>query len=212
MVKLTRFLPLILGVSVFGCQNGSPGGFEESAIEVEESRAALTAGDSESAFAEMDGYASSSSDDADTADESVDESAKADSDAGVDEGRSGVHDGRGRRHFPDRAHRGSRPRGRGHGVGLLVWYADLDALKVCQDLRNGCTDSEAVPSCRDQVKECVKPVLEAAFKSLCDERIAECDASSASDHSCTRIRNVCSADAQSEAQGSDGASGDDTGA
>lgn len=188
MPKLTRFVPVLLGVGLMGCpaSSSNSGTFDESSAEVNESWAALSSGDPDSTFGAMDqiGQASQAGDD--------------DADAGIDESGGG-----GRKRWPDRAHRGPRPHGRGHGIGLLVWYADLDALQVCQDLRTSCLAGEDTSTCGQQVKDCVKPVLQQAFAALCEERIAQCDASGANERGCEQIRSVCGGDAGTGAAESD---------
>lgn len=177
MTKLTRYFPVLLGFGVFGCSTPSqPSTFEQAAGEVNESFAALTASDPDATFEALDQVSSGS--EAVASDDSAD--------AGSDDSASTTVEPSGKREG-----RGERPHGRGHGLGLLVWYADLDALKVCRDLRDTCSTSADASACEEQVKACVRPVLEQAFKAMCDEQIAACDASANAEKSCESIRSTC---------------------
>lgn len=100
----------------------------------------------------------------------------------------------------DGEQRGKGRGGRGHGPGqggmngqqLLLWYADLSALQACRDQRSSCVTGEDASTCEQAARECVKPVLEAAFVTFCSEALSLCSDANASATACERIQARCS--------------------
>ena len=76
----------------------------------------------------------------------------------------------------------------------MLWYADLDALQACRDLREECAASADPSTCQADVRACVQPVLEQAFATMCEEKLAMCASADAPERPCARIANVCSGD------------------
>lgn len=205
MKKLTRFVPVLLSIGALnGCSNATPAPsqFDNSAVDVNESLAALTASDPDQTLSAFDDVVKGAQNDATEDNEA---------DAGTDEGKGGP----GMKGGLNRLKNGKKPpSGRGHGIGLLLWYADLDALKLCQEKRANCPTSAADPAtatCKDEVKACVKSVLDDAFTALCQERVAQCDASGRNEEGCGRIRNACGQGDPAAATGQHDGQGDGKG-
>ncbi|HMI91107.1 MAG TPA: hypothetical protein VK509_07070 [Polyangiales bacterium] len=175
----------VLALAAFGCGSNASGGdpYEQAASEVESAVSALADDDSDDSAIDgaADGSDAATPDDDGDSDEATEEAngGHEGKDRGGS-GRRGGHHGRGHRH------------GRGHD--LLLWYADLDALQMCRDLRESCQASADASTCKDEVKACVKPVIDAAFAAMCEERVALCSADDAPERSCKRVDKHCAAD------------------
>ena len=191
-------LSCVLACAGFGCGTGSNGdAYEQAAQEVESAVAALDQADSDDTAidgAAADGDTATSDDDADS-DEATQEANGGHADRDVDsdeatEEANGGHAGKGRK--------GGGRHGRGHhhgrGHDLLLWYADLDALQVCRDLRETCATSADPAACKDEVHACVQPILDAAFAAMCEERTAMCSADDAPANKCERVAKHCGGD------------------
>ena len=184
----------LLGCGVLGCGSDAVDPYQKAADQVASAAAALDeeGGDDMAldGVADSDAAVGDTDDDADEdADEDTDEVAEeaARGDGGVRDGRHHRGDGRGGfgRHPSGRRH--------GHGIGLLLWYADLAALQVCRDLREECAASADPSLCRDDVHACVHSVFEQAFAALCEDKLAMCEAADAPERACGRIERVCGA-------------------
>lgn len=181
----------MLGVASGGCSDEAVDPYQQAAQEVASAAAALGQGDGDDMALDgvEDGDAAVDEDADDDADEAAEEAARGD---------GGVRDGhrRGRRGDGFGRHRhGRRHGGHGHGLGLLLWYADLAALQACRDVREQClANATEEESCRDEVRACVQPVLEQAFATMCEEKLAMCAADDASERHCGKIERICSAD------------------
>lgn len=181
----------VLACAAFGCNaSTTQDPYEQAALEVESASFALDQDDSDDQA--LDG----------AADDGTDAAAPGDDDDGdgdeATEERNGGHKGGAARGDGDRGGRGGRHHGRGHrhgrGHDLLLWYADLDALQACRDLRETCQASADPSACKDEVRACVEPVLDAAFAAMCEERLTMCAAADAPAGKCARIERKCSAD------------------
>jgi len=170
----------LLGLTSMGCGSGTTDPYQQTAQEVDSAAAALGRDGTEVA---LDGLEDSDADVDDDADESADESTRGD--GGVREHHG--HQGRGEH--------GRHPHGRhhGHGHGLLLWFADLDALQACRDLREQCAMSADPSTCKDDVRACVQPILEQAFAAMCEEKLAMCAADGAPERPCAHIAARCGA-------------------
>ena len=108
------------------------------------------------------------------------------------------------------AHR-QRGEGRGHGKGrggpgggmngqqLLLWYVDLGALQACRDQRASCGTGDDAGTCEQAARECVKPLLQAAFSAFCTDKLAMCSEASAAEAGCERIKARCTTSTTSDA-------------
>lgn len=177
MHRYATLASIWLGLSGLGCNTSPLGSYDEAADEVEDSVSALSSDDTEMAV--------------DTLDEVADDTAATGSNA------------------KDRPLRGRwlrrhRPHGRGHGLGLLVWYADLDALAQCRDLRDQCKQDDSQQNCRPEVRSCVRPVLRQAFLAMCEEPVAMCQESTAPERPCARIHRHCDGFVAEADAGTDG--------
>jgi hypothetical protein len=186
----------MLGVASGGCSDEAIDPYQQAAQEVASAAAALDQegdGDDMALDGVEDGDAAVDEDADDDADEAAEEAAEASGDGGEHDGWD-RRDGRRGDGFGRHRH-GRRHGGRGHGFGLLLWYADLDALRACRDVREQClataTDEE---SCRDEVRACVQPVLEQAFAAMCEEKLTMCEAADAPERHCGKIERICDAD------------------
>jgi hypothetical protein len=178
-------LSCVLACAAYGCAGGaSEDEYEQAAQEVESAVAALDQEDSDDTA--IDGAADDADDAAGDDDADSDEATEeangghADEDHARDDRRHRRHHGRGNRH------------GRGHG--LLLWYADLDALQMCRELRESCLASAEPATCKEEVRACVKPILDAAFAAMCEERVAMCSADDAPERKCARVAKHCGGD------------------
>lgn len=169
----------LLGLTSMGCGNGTTDPYQQAATEVASAAAAL---EQDGTGAALDGLQDGDADVDSDSDEAADEAARGD--GGVGEG--GHH----------RGGRGRHPHGRrhGHGHGLLLWYADLDALQACRDLREQCAMSADPSTCQGDVRACVQPILEQAFAAMCEEKLAMCAVDGAPERPCARIADHCGGD------------------
>jgi hypothetical protein len=194
----------LLALAAFGCGSSANDPYAQAADEVESAVAALDQSGSDDTAIDTgtDDSASAAADSDSDSDEATDEAADSDgdSDEATDEaagghqaraGGAGDMDG-------DRGGHGKRGHGRGHhhgrGHALLLWYADLDALQTCRDLRTTCLASDDPSTCKDDVHACVKPILDAAFDAMCTERTTMCEASDANAKACERVAKHCGAE------------------
>ena len=183
----------LLGCGVLGCGSDAVDPYQKAADQVASAAAALDeeGGDDMA----LDGVADSDAAVGDT-DDDADEDADEDTDEVAEEAARGDGGVRRRHHRGDgRGGFGRHPSGRrhGHGIGLLLWYADLAALQVCRDLREECAASADPSLCRDDVHACVHSVFEQAFAALCEDKLAMCEAADAPERACGRIERVCGA-------------------
>jgi len=182
----------------FGCGSQTTGDpYEQAAQEVESAQAALDQTDSANAAIDMaaDGMAAATDMDKDSdevADEAVDGGGRHGGGPG-DRGGPGEHRGgaRGDRMGGGGGHQCGHHHGRGND--LLLYYADLDALQACRDLRDSCQASADPASCKDEVHACVEPILQDAFAAMCAERVTMCDSAGSDPKPCERVHARCDA-------------------
>jgi hypothetical protein len=192
-------LMALAGMTVLGCGDSARTGTSMPTTpgdDLSEPAAVVKEADAETALQALDDRKGGRKDD--------DDDAATQADAGVvDDG--GVDDDDDR----DRGDRGDRGGNRGPGNGggnrgpggggdgfargleQLLAVADLDALQKCQDIAQGCAGGNDAGGCRAEVEACVRPVLTAAFGTLCEQRAAECKQSGASDDACKRAEQFC---------------------